>query len=60
VNTYYLPYSESGLVLVIELTLSLRAAGFKTAVSETSLCGFPVYQLTATPAVRLSRKARGL
>lgn len=54
-----LPHTEAGLALALHRTTSLRRAGFKTRLIETHILKFRVYRLTATPAPRPNRTARG-
>lgn len=59
-DTYTLPDTPSGAVLVFNLTLSLRKANYKTFVRPERIGRFDVLVLYASPAKRPSRKERGL
>ena len=51
------PNTEAGLTRVLEHTLSLRAAGFKTRAIERILSGFPVITIIAIPPTHGKREA---
>lgn len=59
-ETYCFTDDVDGLLLMLNLTMSLRGCGFKTTTATTYVAGFKLLTLTATPAERLSRKERGL
>lgn len=58
-ETYFFPYTETGLALMLQRNKSLTAAKFETRLAETTITRFMVYRLEATPAARPNRKARG-
>lgn len=51
--------SETGLEHAFTLSLSLRAAGFKTRLVTHVLSGFTVHTVVAVPRLRPNRKERG-
>lgn len=56
---YSFTHDERGLTSLMSRTLSLRRAGFKTFARTETVAHFPLYVLTAIPAPRLNRQARG-
>jgi hypothetical protein len=57
--TYTLPNTPTGLTLALNLTVGLRAAGFKTRLVETTINHFEVVTVYATPPARPNRQERG-
>jgi hypothetical protein len=58
VERYTLPNTEHGLILLMELAVSLRRLGYKTRLIERAMARFPVATLIAT-RTRPNRKERG-
>lgn len=58
-ENYILPYTESGLTTVLEITPGLRKAGYRTFLREIVIAGVTCYNLIAIPRPRPNRKARG-
>ena len=57
---YTLPNTESGFVLALDQTLSLRRAGFKTRLAQRRFLNrFDVVTVEATYPDRPNRKERG-
>lgn len=52
--------SATGLALAFETTLSLRRAGFRTHLETSVYSRTTVHTVVATPALRPTRKERGL
>jgi hypothetical protein len=56
--THILPFTEAGLQIAWDITPGLRKAGYHTRLTESTVCGFPVYKVLAY-RTRPNRKARG-